>query len=324
MSKKSDAYFKDIPMKPYDLLKEGLIVLSIITVIVIILAAVFSSPDYPTVRGEDVAKRQPIAYLRTSANTLGGFSGIQTYGPPYTKNYDNAQRVFGIAPANLPGVTIPINAEVDFVLKPLERVAVLNKGVDSALKTYKSATPAQQQVWLKNYLIALDKATVVNGEVRVPGGNFGPVATMMNGMLNLGKAGLLEGALESNPRLPYSLNPTRSLLFFQDDVYVSVADSLDMLSGQWGLVHETGNYPGAWWLWPYVFFYQISPFNTSPNADLQVGLIMLALFLILIFLPVIPVLNRIPRGLGIYRIIWRDWYARSREIHEFEPRRKAG
>jgi hypothetical protein len=49
--------------------------------------------------------------------------------------------------------------------------------------------------------------------------------------------------------------------------------------------------------------------STSPNGDLEVGAIMIVLFLILLFLPFIPGLNRIPRGIRVYRWIWRDWYA---------------
>jgi len=49
--------------------------------------------------------------------------------------------------------------------------------------------------------------------------------------------------------------------------------------------------------------------SNSPNGDLQVVLIVLVgLVLVPIFLPFIPILNRIPRWLGIYKLIWRDWY----------------
>ena len=154
------------------------------------------------------------------------------------------------------------------MLKPLTRVAQMNPDVASALQTYQAATASQQQAWLTAYLSALDTATVnADGQVTLPAGDYGPVETLMNGMLDLGRAGLLEGALESNARLPYSLDFTRSLLYFQDDVYNNVAHRLDMTGTQWGISHETGNYPGAWWLWPYTFLYQIKPIASSANAD---------------------------------------------------------
>ena len=72
MSKRTEAYLQNVPMKPYDLVREGLIVLVIVAVVVVVVAAVLSSPDYPTVRAEDVANRQPIAFVETSANILAG------------------------------------------------------------------------------------------------------------------------------------------------------------------------------------------------------------------------------------------------------------
>jgi hypothetical protein len=316
MSQRSEANLRGISMKPYDLIREGLIVLLVWVVIIFILAIVFSSPDYPTVRGEDVAKRQPIAYLKTSANILAGNSSVQDYGPPYTSDIANAQQLFGVAPANWLGVTIPINPPQDFVLKPLGRVAILNQEVASALQTYEAAIPDQQQAWLNAYLAALDEATVVNGQVHIPDGDYGPVTALMNGMLELGRAGLLEGALESSARLPFTLDFTRSLLFFQDDVDHSVAETLDMSGDRWGVSHETGPYPGAWWLWPYTFWYQIPPMSTSPNGDLQVVTIVLVIFLATVFTPFIPILNRLPRWLGVYKLIWRDWYNRTADSEQ--------
>jgi hypothetical protein len=309
MGQKSDENLRGVPMNPYDLIREGMIVFGILAALIFVLAIVLGSPDYPTVRAEDIANRQPIAYLKTSANILAGNSEIQNYGPPYTRDNANAQEVLGVAPATWFGVTIPVNPIQDFILKPLKEMAVFDTNVAKALQTYQAASSDQQQSWLKAYLAGLDKATLKNGEVQIPNGDYGPVPAMMNGMLDLGRAGLLEGALESNELLPYNLNFTRSLLYFQDDVYHNVAASLNMLGETWGISHETGPYPGAWWLWPYTFLYQVPPMSNSPNGDLQVVLIVLvALVLVPIFLPFIPILNRIPRWLGIYKLIWRDWY----------------
>ncbi len=310
MSLRSDEYQRGVPQRPYDLIREGLLVLLALVVLVVALAAVFGSPDYPTVRGEDVATQQPIAFLKTTTGILAGESSLQSYGPPYTQDNENAQKLFGIAPATWFGVTHPIDATQDLVIRPLERVALFRADVGQALQQYEQAPDAQKDAWNKDYLEALDKATIVNGKVQVPVGDYGPVPVMMDGMLVLAKAGLLEGALQNNERLPYALDSTLPLLYFQDDVDHSVAESLDMLGSQWGVIHETGAYPGAWWLWPYSFLYQIPPMSSSANGDLEVAVIMVALFLILVFLPVIPGLNRIPAGIRIYRLIWRDWYRR--------------
>jgi hypothetical protein len=97
-------------------------------------------------------------------------------------------------------------------------------------------------------------------------------------------------------------------LFFQDDVDHAVAGQLDMLGGLWGISNENGPFPGAWWLWPYTFFYQIPPMNASPNGDLQVVVIITIVYLLTLFTPFIPIINRIPRWIRLYKWIWRDWY----------------
>jgi hypothetical protein len=311
MSRRSEENLRGLPMKPYDFIREGLIVLAVVFAVVIILAAAWGSPDYPTVTGQAVAERDPVAYLKTAANTLAGNSGISGYGPPYTPDRENAQRVLGIAPADWFTLTIPIDPVEDMVLKPLDRVGVLRADVASAVEEYRSATPAQQDGWMTNYLSAVDRAAVEDGQVRLPSGDYGPVDTMMTAMLDLGRAGLLEGALESGDQLPFTLDFTRSLLFFEGDVAHAVARKLDLLGEQWGASHETGPYPGAWWLWPFTFFYQIEPMRSSPNGDLQVAFIVTGLFLVIVLLPLIPIVNRLPRWLRVYRLIWRDWYKRE-------------
>jgi hypothetical protein len=311
------------PSKPYDLLREGLIILLIVSTLVLALSVAFGSPDYPTVNAQDVATRQPLAFLRTSADILAGGHSIQNYGPPYTHN-KNAQHVLGLAPAKLFGVTKPIDPEQDFILTPLSRVADLNGSVSAAVSTYQAASPSQRQSWVTAYQSTLDSATVNGTAVQVPAGDYGPVGTMMNGMLSLGRSGLLEGALDAGARQPFTLDFTASLLFFQDNVYNTLASQLHMTGSDWGITHETGRFPGAWWLWPYAFLYQIPPFSSSPNADLLIGIIMVVAFLAVLLVPFIPVVNRLPRWLRIYRFIWRSWYAgpKTREVQSISGRSK--
>ncbi len=311
MSRTSDEYLRDVPMKSYDLVREGLIALAFVAVLVVALALIFKSPNAPTIRGEDVAKNHPLDYLKTSTDFLTGESALESYGPPYNESRENVQKVLGLAPANILGVTKLIEAQKDFVLGPLERVAILNKDVASALTVWKAAKEEQQKAWTKAYSEALDKAEEASGEVKVAAGDYGPVPVMMFGMLALGRAGLLEGALSVSDTLPYTLDNTKAMLFFQEGPDSDFAESVDMLGNQWGITHEVGNLPGPWWLWPYAIWYQIPPLNESPNADAIVGSLMLLFFLLLLFAPFIPVIKHIPRWIPIYRIIWRDWYAKQ-------------
>ena len=71
------------------------------------------------------------------------------------------------------------------------------------------------------------------------------------------------------------------------------------------MMNETGNYPGQVWLMPVSLWYQIPPFDTAPNADLLIVLLVGVLLLVLVFVPFIPILRDIPRWVPIHRLIWR-------------------
>jgi hypothetical protein len=99
------------------------------------------------------------------------------------------------------------------------------------------------------------------------------------------------------------------LLFLADSGYLANLASNQHLTGdQWGMMNETGSYPGQAWLWLYTFWYQIAPFNTSASGDALVFATMGVLSLVLLFVPFIPGLRSIPRKLKIYRLIWREHY----------------
>jgi hypothetical protein len=314
MSAHSEQTLRGIPTKPYDLLLEGIVVFGVVMALVVVLATAFGSPAYPNVRASDVARDQPLALVRTAASMLAGTSELSGYGPPYTSDRSGAQSLFGVAPATWFGATEPIQPARDLVLAPLMRAAVLDPGLKAPLARFRAADAAQRQVWARTYLSGLAQATLTpTGQIDVPAGDYGPVPAMMDGMLRLGRSGLLEGALLAGSHVPYTLNLTRPLLFFQGPVDTSVAASLNMLGNRWGISHETGPYPGAWWLWPYTFLYQVPPMASAANGDLLViAIVFVALVLLPLFAPFVPVLNRLPRWIPIYRLIWRTWYARER------------
>lgn len=312
--RRSRENLRGIPLKPYDLLREGLIVFVFAAVVVFALAATLGSPDYPTVNGQNVATAQPINYLKATVGILLGneSSALADYGPPYQNNDSAAQHLGPIAPATWFGVTDPINPQKDLVLAPLARVAEINLAYAAPLQEFKAASPAQQQTWLNSYNGALGKAKVSGGTVQLPAGDYGPVEALMKGMLALGRAGLLEGALaaEGNAFYPYSFDYTKQLSYFAvaPPYFDTATHLLQQGNPQWGIVHETGNYPGAWWLDPYQIWYELPAIANSDNADLIVVTIMLVIFVLIVLLPVIPGLNRLPHVLKVYRVIWRDWY----------------
>jgi hypothetical protein len=301
-------YYSGIKFIRYDLVKEMVLALLAVSVLVIGLAGVFSSPDDPAVTIQTWAAKDPVDFVTTAAAELAYQSGTAQYGPPYTNTPDAAQAVGPVAPQSWAGVTTPIDTAKDFVLQPLGFAAVGNPTLSTALQTYQAASGDQQQAWLTSYSTALADATVVNDEVSVAAGDYGPVPDLMSNMLGLARTGALDGLLLNSGNL-YQTDFTRPLLFMSDGSYLSGLAADQHLTGdQWGMMNETGSYPGQTWLWLFSFWYQIPPFNTAANTDLVVILLMILLTTLLALVPFIPILRDIPRWVPVYRIIWRRYY----------------
>jgi hypothetical protein len=307
MSKKQRDYYHGIRMVPYDLVREGLIALLVVFILVCGLAAWRSSPDEPPLTVQHVAATDPITFLQTALGELNATDSISTYGPPYNHDSGSVQSLGPISFQKLAGVRIPINTAQDDVLRPLQSVAEIDLRLSSVLRTFNHASPRQQAVWETAFDHALNKASVRGQAVSLPSGAYGPVAPMLTALLNLGRAGLLEPAVDRSDRI-YSTDNTRSLLFLQASALPSLAQQYHLVGTQWGMMNETGNYPGQAWLWLYTFWYQVPAYADSPNVDALVIATMGVLTLVLLVLPWIPGLNALPRRLGVYRLIWRDYY----------------
>jgi hypothetical protein len=167
------------------------------------------------------------------------------------------------------------------------------------------------------YIQALSKATASQGQVIVPQGNYGPLPIMMDQLLTMGSSGALDGLLLRSKGF-YQNDFTKPLLFLSEDALPTKAAQLNLLGTQWGMMNETGNYPGAAWLWLYTFWYQIPPYNTSSSADALVLVTMGILTALLVFFPYLPYLNRLPYYLGVHRLIWREYYRDVRAEHRIE------
>jgi hypothetical protein len=294
------------PKRPYDLVKEFVIALVVVTLLTVVLAAVFSSPDDKQITLGQWAQAAPNDFIATAATELDGTSGSATYGAPYTDDPGAAQKIGPLAPQNWPGVTIPVDAAQEFVVGPLQGAAV-NADLQAALAMWTSADSGQQQAWASAYDEALAKAP--DGDpAKVAQGDYGPVPVMLTQLLKLAQSGGLDGALLAQGRF-YQTDYTTPLLFLADGSYLeSLATDQHLAGDQWGMMNETGNYPGQAWLWLYTFWYQIKPFSTSENADALVWALMMLLSLALVLVPFIPGVRSLPKLLRVYRLIWRPYY----------------
>jgi hypothetical protein len=317
------------PYAPYDLVKELCLAVGVITLLAVLLTVLLSSPDDRPSTIAQWSHELPADFATTAATELNETSGTAEYGPPYNHSSGSVQHFLFLHPQRWFGVSHPINTADDYVVKPLETIPY-DPALRSALAEYKAASGAQKKEWSAAYAKPLEAyATAVEekqpppstvsvdtttGAVTVHASGAGPVPTMMASLQGLAQSGGLEGGLVSSSQF-FQTDYTKPLLFMADGgLLTERAEAQHLLGEQWGLMNETGSYPGQPWLWLYALWYQVEPMKSSPNADIQVLLIMGVLSLGLICIPFIPVVNRIPRWVPLYKLIWREHYRSQRRL----------
>ncbi|MDQ6836179.1 MAG: hypothetical protein M3016_08330 [Actinomycetota bacterium] len=293
--------------RPYDILREATIALGVVLALAVGLTILFSSPDDPPSTVKQWSRTDPVDFVTTATTELDGSSTTGSYGPPYNHNSDG-QHIAFIYLAKWLGVSHPINTAQDFVLAPL-RSLTSQPSLQRAITSYTRAPANTQTGWTSAYETALAKASASpSGSISVKPGNYGPLPTMMGSLLTFAQSGGLDGALLTSRQF-YQTDYTKPLLFMADGgVLTKRAESEHLLGTQWGMMNETGSYPGQVWLWLYTFWYQISPFSTSANADILVMGVMGVLTLALILIPFLPGVRDLPRRIPIYKQIWREHY----------------
>jgi hypothetical protein len=305
------------PTRHYDLVKEFVLATVVVVVVTVALAVVFSSPDEKAISLADWANGAPNDVVATAAGELAGTTTSAGYGAPYNTN-SPGQQVGPLPLQRWAGVTIPVDSAQDLVLTPLSRVPN-DPPLATALTTWQQASADQQSTWSTAYVNALN-TTPDGNPAAVQAGHYGPVPLITARFLTLARSGGLEGALGPSGTF-YNGDATRGLLLLADGAYLQDQARARNLGGdQWGMMNETGNYPGQPWMWLYTFWYQIPPFSASSNADAQVWAVMAVLTLGLVFLPFIPGLRSIPRLVPVYRLIWRDYYRDHPRQNPHTPR----
>jgi len=291
--------------RSYDLVKEFVIALVAVSLLTVGLATLFSSPDEKQVTLRQWATQSPADFVLTAATELDGTSGTATYGAPYNRTPDAAQKIGPVSLQHIVGVTIPIDTVNELVVTPLRAIAD-DPALVTALGAWDSASTDQRQSWATAYDDAL--AAVEGDTSKVATGDYGPVPVMLAQLVDLARDGGLEGALLAQGNF-YQTDYTRPLLFLADGAFIEDKARAQHLGGdQWGMMNETGNYPGQPWLWLFTFWYQVKPFSTSGNADALVWALMMVLTAGLVLLPFIPGLRLLPKVIPVYRLIWKDYY----------------
>jgi len=311
-----EEYYRGVRMVSYDLIKELTIALAGVGLLALILGAALSSPDVPPVTIALWAQSDPVDFVTTATNELQGGTISAGYGNPYNTN-SSGQSWGPVAPVEWFGTRIPVDSANSFVIQPLKDASFGNTDLGTALSQWSSASADQQTTWLKAYSDALGKATVTDGKVTVADGQYGPLPVMLNNLLGIAQAGGLDGLLLVNGRF-YQTDYTQALLFMGDGGYLAgLAQNANLTGSQWGMMNETGSYPGQSWLWLYTMWYQVFPFTSTGgflglnagNADLGIVILMTVLTAALALVPFIPGLRDLPRWIPIHRLIWREFYS---------------
>ncbi|HET9690026.1 MAG TPA: hypothetical protein VFP61_02665 [Acidimicrobiales bacterium] len=294
------------PTRPYDLVKEVVVAVVAMAALALTLAAVFSSPDDRQVTIQRWATADPAGFVATAVTELDGTSASAAYGPPYNRASDG-QSIFALHLQRWVGVHQPVDPSQDFVLRPLSTVTG-DPVLTSALASYTAAPGGQQQRWASAYDAAI--GTAGGDPAKAAPGDYGPVPTLVTSLAGLARTGALDSQLVGHSAGLYQADSTSPLLFLADGDYLAAQAHARHLTGtQWGMMNETGSYPGQAWLWLYTFWYQIPPFTHSGNADALIWGLMMVLSLGLVLVPFIPGLRSLPRLLPVHRLVWRDWYA---------------
>src|SRR5579862_6512364 len=183
--------------RPYDLVKEASIAFGVILALTVVLAILFSSPDEKPTTVQSWARTDPVDFVTTATTELDGSSGTGGYGPPYN-HASSGQHMAFIYLQKWLGVSHPVNTARDFVLTPL-RSLTAQPALQAAVSTYQAAPAKQQTTWTSAYEQGLTKAKAGPGDsIVVPAGNYGPLPTMMSGLLTFAQGGGLDGELLSN------------------------------------------------------------------------------------------------------------------------------
>ncbi len=294
------------PTRRYDIVKEATVAGAVALVLTVVLAGLLSSPDVPPVTVATWAKVAPADFVGAAASELAGTSETATYGPPYNHQNGNVQRL-GWSWQTLAGVRIPIDAANAFVLQPLAALSPTDPTLRRALDRYVGAPADLRRQWARAYLAALAKLRFVHGRPVVPPAADGPVPVLIAAELTLARSGALDADLLAQ-RPFYGTDFTKPLLFLEDGSYFAQQAQAEHLTGtQWGVMNETGSYPGQPWLWLYTLWYQVPGLDSSKNIDLIAIYLTGAATVLLLLVPFLPGLRDIPRWVPIHRLVWRDW-----------------
>ena len=296
---------QDYRLVPEDFMKHLLLTLGIVAAMVLIASFLFGVPEKQPLTIKAYATQHPVAFEQVALRALDGQGQLANYGPPYNHGTGSVQTSI----QSVVGILHPINAAQDFILRPLSMAAAINPALRPSLKAFASASAAQQARWEAAATTALARASDHNGAVVWPAGSYGPVRTILAATLSLGRSGLMYGALTRDGAVVDRFDNQNALLFLQGSPLQTDPATQSLQGSAWGIIHPAINgYPGAWWMTVPTWIYQW-PFVANSAAPDALALILgFVVWVLLAITPWIPGWRRLPRYLGVHRLIWQNYY----------------
>ena len=127
----------------YDLVKEFVIALVVVTALVVVLAILSPRRMTAAVTIQQWARTDPADFVTTAVTELDGSSEIAAYGPPYNHTPEPGRRS-ARSTCRVPRACTPINTAQDFVLNPLRSIPG-NAALTQALQAYEAAPRPSRQ-----------------------------------------------------------------------------------------------------------------------------------------------------------------------------------
>ena len=143
-----------------------------------------------------------------------------------------------------------------------------------------------------------------NGSVTKGMNSSNPLIAMASGLTEMAQKGVYQPIVQDEAQS--GLDTTYVLLFINDTGMLNVEGQkygLDLK--QWGMLSVGGSPPLdiQFWIAPYNLL-ELMTSGIPWWGDMENGLVGFAAFMVIVFLPFIPGLNKLPDKLGLYKLFW--------------------
>ncbi|MGC8622427.1 MAG: cytochrome b N-terminal domain-containing protein [Candidatus Micrarchaeia archaeon] len=247
--------------------------------VVLIFAIVLRSPYIAPLTIQQVASNSPDSIAMTLIQEFNQSSGTATYLDtidPYT-----------------------FNTAVSYVSMPYSYYVNITHSFN-----YEGVLLGANSSERNAYLASAYSYFEENGSIQKGINSSNPAIALFSELTYMAQTGLYQSVLQSEVQNP--LNETYTIRFLYDTGALSnYAAKYGLRTSQWGMIKAGGKWwqIGSYWVAPYNWLEIITSGLPFWN-DLENGITAMAVFMILLFLPFIPGLSKLPDKLKLYKLFW--------------------